>query len=105
MTFLVEGDVSDGTTLSLAVGTKGTSYDTIVPNGAVREDANGSFILKVVSKDSPLGNRYYAERVDVEVLASDATRSAISASLSWGDYLITGASVPISDGMQVRMAE
>ena len=105
VTFLVEGDVSDGTTLSLAVGTKGTSYDTIVPNSAVREDANGSFILKVVSKDSPLGNRYYAERVDVEVLASDATRSAISASLSWGDYLITGASVPISDGMQVRMAE
>ena len=76
-----------------------------MPNSAIREDANGKFVLKVVSKDSPLGNRYYAERLDVEVLASDATKSAINASLSWGDYLITGASVPISDGMQVRMAE
>ncbi|MBQ9134002.1 MAG: HlyD family efflux transporter periplasmic adaptor subunit [Clostridia bacterium] len=105
VTFAVEGDVSDGTTLSLSVGGKGSSYDTIVPNSAIREDANGKFVLKVVSKDSPLGNRYYAERLDVEVLASDATKSAIDASLSWGDYLITGASVPISDGMQVRMAE
>lgn len=105
VTFTVEGDISDGTTLSLSVGSKGSSYDTIVPNSAIREDANGKFVLKVVSKDSPLGNRYYAERLDVEVLASDATKSAIDASLSWGDYLITGASVPISDGMQVRMAE
>ncbi len=105
VTFAVEGDVSDGSSLSLSVGSKGSSYDTIVPNSAIREDTNGKFVLKVVSKDSPLGNRYYAERLDVEVLASDATKSAIDASLSYGDYLITSASVPISDGMQVRMAE
>ena len=105
VTFTVEGDVSEGTSLSLAIGADGQSYDTLVPNSAVREDANGKFILKVVSKSSPLGNRYYAERVDVEVLASDATRSAINATLGWGDYVITGASVPISEGMQVRMAE
>jgi len=105
VTFTVEGDVSDGTTLSLVIGSQGASYDTIVPNSAIREDANGKFILKVVSKSSPLGNRYYAERLSVEVLASDATKSAINASLSWGDYVITGASVPIEAGMQVRMAE
>ena len=105
VTFLVEGDVTEGTTLSLAIGTGGASYDTILPNSAIREDANGQFVLRVVAKSSPLGNRYYAERVDVEVLASDATRSAVNASFSWGDYIITGASVPISQGMQVRMAE
>ncbi len=105
VTFTVEGDVSDGTTLTLAIGSSGQSYDSVVPNSAIREDANGKFILKVVSKSSPLGNRYYAERVDVEVLASDATKSAIDATLGWGDYVITGASVPISEGMQIRMAE
>lgn len=105
VTFLVEGDVSEGTSLSLAIGTAGASYDTVLPNSAIREDANGQFILRVVAKSSPLGNRYFAERLDVEVLASDATRSAVDASLSWGDYVITGASVPISAGMQVRMAE
>nr|MBQ5811567.1 HlyD family efflux transporter periplasmic adaptor subunit [Clostridia bacterium] len=105
VTFAVEGDVSAGTSLSLVIGTEGQSYDTIVPNSAIREDSNGKFVLKVVSKSSPLGNRYFAERLDVEVLASDATKSAINASLSWGDYVIVGASVPISAGMQVRMAE
>ena len=101
----MEGDISNGTNLSISLGGQSTSYETIVPNSAIREDANGKFVLRVVSKSSPLGNRYYAERVDVNVLASDATQSAIDASFSWGDYIITKASVPISDGMQVRVSE
>ena len=52
VTFTVEGDVSEGTSLSLVIGSQGSSYDTIVPNSAIREDANGKFILKVVSKSS-----------------------------------------------------
>lgn len=105
VTFTVEGDIADGTSLTVTVGGQGSSYDCIVPNSAIREDSDGKFILVVTSKSSPLGNRYYASRQNVTVLASDATRSAIDATLSWGDYVITGASVPISDGMQVRMSE
>lgn len=105
VTFAVDGDIADGTSLTVVVGSQGSSYECIVPNSAIREDSEGKFILTVVSKASPLGNRYYAARQNITVLASDATRSAIDASLSWGDYVITGASVPISDGMQVRMSD
>lgn len=105
VTFTVEGDISDGTNLTVTVGSRGSSYDTIVPNSAIREDSKGKFVLLVVSKPSPLGNRFFAERKNVEVLASDATKSAIDATLSWGDYIITNSSVPISDGMQIRMSE
>lgn len=91
--------------MTITVGSRGSSYDTVVPNSAIREDSEGKFVLLVVSKSSPLGNRFFAERKNVEVLASDATKSAIDASLSWGDYIITNSSVPISDGMQVRMSE
>ena len=105
VTFTVEGDISDGTNLTITVGSRGSSYDTVVPNSAIREDSEGKFVLLVVSKSSPLDNRFFAERKNVEVLASDATKSAIDASLSWGDYIITNSSVPISDGMQVRMSE
>lgn len=105
VTFTVEGDISDGTNLTITVGSRGSSYDTIVPNSAIREDSEGKFVLLVVSKPSPLGNRFFAERKNVEVLASDATKSAIDATLSWGDYIITNSSVPISDGMQIRMSE
>lgn len=105
VTFTVEGDISDGTNLTITVGSRGSSYDTVVPNSAIREDSEGKFVLLVVSKSSPLDNRFFAERKNVKVLASDATKSAIDASLSWGDYIITNSSVPISDGMQVRMSE
>ena len=111
VTLTVEGDIADGTSLTVTIGSQGSSYDCIVPNSAIQEDSDGKFILVVTSKSSPLGNRYYAQRKNVTVLASEATRSAIDASLSWGDYVITGATdadgkkIPISDGMQVRMAE
>lgn len=111
VTLTVDGDVTDGTSLTVTLGSQGSSYDCIVPNSAIQEDSDGKFILVVTSKSSPLGNRYYAQRKNVTVLASEATRSAIDASLSWGEYVITGATdangkkIPISDGMQIRMAE
>ena len=76
----------------------------MVPNSAVREDANGKFVLIVTAKSTPLGNRYTAKRVDVEVLASDDTKSAITSSVQ-GEYVITTASTPISAGMQVRLSD
>lgn len=81
LTFNVEGDVQAGQALSVSVGQRSSEYELVVPNSAIREDNNGKFILIVESKSSPLGNRYIATRVDVEVLASDDTHTAISAGL------------------------
>ena len=75
-----------------------------MPNSAVRSDSNGSFVLAVVVKSSPLGNRYTATRVDVKVLASDDTMSAVSG-LSQGDFVITTSTKPIEAGTLVRLAE
>ena len=82
LTFDITGDeVTPGQSLNVSVGQKSANYDLIVPNSAIREDSNGKFILIVESKSSPLGNRYVATRVDVEVLASDDTQSAVSGAL------------------------
>lgn len=103
--FAVKGDVTPGQNLQLAMGSKGQNYDVIVPNSAVREDNNGKFVLSVVAKSSPLGNRYVAERVDVEVLASDDTSSAVSGAISGSEFIITTSTKPIEAGMQVRLVE
>ena len=66
--------------------------------------SNGSFVLKVEAKNSPLGNRYLARRVPVEVLASDDSNSAVTADLSYGDYVITTSSAPIKNGDLVRLS-
>lgn len=104
LVFRVTGDVDAGTNLTLSIGQKSASYDTIVPKSALREDSNGSFVLVIVSKSTPLGNRYTATRADVQVLASDDTSAAVSG-LSANDYVITTSSKPLDAGTLVRMVE
>ena len=105
LTFDLEGDVTSGAEMTISVGQKSASYDTIVPNSAIKNDTNGSFVLAVQVKSSPLGNRYTAKRVSVEVLANDDNNSAIVADLSNGDYVITTSSAPVANGDMVRIAD
>lgn len=103
--FQVGGSVEVGQSLELSVGQQNASYDTVVPNSAIREDNNGKFILIVNAKNSPLGNRYIAQRVKVDVLAQDDTKAAITGELQGGDFIITTSTKPLTDGMQVRLVE
>ena len=107
LNFEVTGDVTAGNSLTISVGEKNANYDLVVPNSAIRSDTNGSFVLVVTAKNSPLGNRYFASRVNVEVVASDDQYSAISGAVEAYDSVITTASrnAPISSGDQVRLAD
>lgn len=104
VTLQVSGDVTPGTSVNFTLGNKNATFDCVVPNSAVREDAEGKFVLVVSAKSTPLGNRYTAKRVSVEVVASDETNSALSGAVS-GQYVITASASPISDGMQVRLSD
>ena len=105
LTFDLDGDVESGSELTLSVGSKSAEYDLIVPNSAIKTDSNGSFVLVIEAKNSPLGSRYIAKRVGVEVLASDDNNSAVVAELASGDFVITTSSAPIKNGDQVRLAD
>lgn len=102
--FNVEGSVQNGESLTLSVGERSAEYDFVVPNSAIREDKNGKFILIIEEKSTPFGNRYKAKRVDAEVMASDETKSAISADLQGYEYVITTSNQPVESGDQVRLA-
>lgn len=102
LTFNVTGSVTAGQSFNVSVGQKSANYDLTVPNSAIREDSNGKFILIVETKASPLGERHVATRVDVEVLASDDTQSAISAGLNGYEYVITTSNKPVEAGKLVR---
>lgn len=105
LTFSVEGEVQDGQSLSLSVGQKSSNYDMLVPNSAIKEDNTGKFILIIEVKNSPLGNRYKARRVDVEVLASDDTQTAIIGDVNSYEYVITTSTKPIAAGDLVRISD
>lgn len=101
----LSGDVSAGSSYTVSIGEKSANYDLVVPTSSIREDSNGKFILVIESKNTPLGNRYYARRTNVEVIASDDTYSAISAPLEGYEYVITTTTKPVEENQQVRLAD
>lgn len=104
LVFRITGEIDAGTNISLSIGQRSANFDTIVPKSALREDTNGHFVLAITSRSTPLGNRYTATRVDVQVLAEDDTSAAVSG-LAANDYVITTSSKPLAAGTQVRMVE
>jgi len=106
LVFSISGEnVVAGQSLNVSVGQKSAQYDLVVPNSAIREDNNGKFILIIEAKSSPIGTRYTANRVDVQVVASDDTKSAITGALYGYEYVITTSTKPIQPGQQVRLTE
>ena len=107
LTFDLAGDVNAGDQISFSIGERNASYDLVVPNSALRSDTSGSFVLIITAKNSPLGNRYFATRVDVEVIASDDYNTAVKGELSNMDSVITTSSgnAPVKNGDQVRLAD
>lgn len=106
-TFDLSGDVVSGQTLTLIAGEKSTSYSSVVPKSAIREDSNGKFIYITKTKSTPLGNRYVATRLPVEIVASDDVNAAItSPEISYiYEFAITSSTKPIADGDYVRLAD
>ncbi len=105
LTFDVSGSVTAGTELSVSVGQRSANYDTVVPKSAIHNDNNGYFVLKIESKSSPLGNRYIARRVSVEILAQDDSSAAVLGDLNWGDYVVVTSGAPIKNGDLVRLSD
>lgn len=104
LVFDVTGDVTPGQSLQLVLGGKGQPYDCIIPNNAIKEDSNGKFVLTVVAKSSPLGNRYIAKRADITVLASDGVNTAVTG-VAQSDFIISTSTKPINAGDQVRLVD
>jgi multidrug resistance efflux pump len=103
LTFSITGDVEGGDQLNLTLNQRSENYNIIVPNSAIRSDTNGDFVLILVERSSPLGNRYAAQRADVNILATDDTHTAVSGALTNWDSVITHSSRPINSGDQVRL--
>ena len=106
LTFEITGsDVTPGEMLALSIPCSSQSYDCVIPSSAIQEDNDGKFVLIVQTKNTPLGNRYYAARADVTVLASDEVNSAVQGDINFSDFVITTSEKPIKPGNQVRMED
>lgn len=106
VTFDIKADhINQGDSVTVSVPGESKEYDLIVPKSSVYEDNNGSFVLTMESKRTPLGERYIAVRHDVTVLAKNDTRAAISSDLYGYEYVIVTASEALTPGEQVKLKE
>ncbi len=104
--FEIDSDaVTAGDNVQLQIAESSKTYDLVVPNSAVRSDANGTFVLILQTRQSPLGNRYIVMRESVKVLSKDDTNSAISGSIGPYTYVVTTSTRAVSSGDQVRLSE
>lgn len=107
VTFEVQGEnVIVGQYFSIVINKKSEQYEMLVSNNAIRKDSNGTYyVLKLIQESSSLGNRYYVEKVEVELLAESDMQKAISGALYGDEYLIIDSNAPVTDGQQVRLVE
>lgn len=97
--------VSAGDNVQLQLAESSKTYDLVVPNSAIRNDANGYFVLVLQTRQSPIGNRYIVRRENVKILARDDTNCAISGAIGAYTFVVTNSTKMISAGDQVRLAE
>lgn len=96
--------VAAGDNVQLQIAETSKSYDLVVPNSAIRNDSNGTFVFVLNTKQSPLGNRYIISRENVKVLAKDDVNSAISGAVGLYTYVVTTSDRMLTTGEQVRLS-
>jgi len=99
----LQGEVTVGEQLNLAIQISRANYDAIVPRSAISQDATGPHVYVLQSRPSPLGTRYFAVRTDVTILAEDEQQTAVSG-IDRFSTIITRSSGTLSDRAAVRLA-
>ena len=83
----------------------GSSYEMLIPLGAVREDAQGTYCLIAESRETVLGTEYRAARVNITVEDKDSTQAAVTGNLGKDDLIISGSTKDITEGDKVRLRD
>lgn len=104
--FTVEGEnLTIGQNIAVSVGEMQEYYDLIVPLNALHEDNEGQFVFVLVEESTLFGSRYYVERYNVEVMASDDTHAAVMGDFYVEDYVVTQSMEPLEDYGKVRLVD
>ncbi|NLW88761.1 MAG: hypothetical protein GXY43_03445 [Clostridiaceae bacterium] len=101
---IVEGEyLWEGNSIEVRFDDYSQAFECLVPNSSIMEDGTGKFVYVLDEKKGPLGEKYTALKVNVEVLATDGKMSALDPSVIQYRRIITRSEKPIANGVQVRL--
>jgi len=81
-----------------------TTEDVVlVPNKAIHEEGDSSYVLGLEVKDGPLGNSFFVRKIKVTLASRTDTQSVITEGLFEQQQIILESSEPLQEGDQVRL--
>jgi len=83
--------------------TQTTEDVMLVPNIAIHEEGDNSYVLGLEMKDGPLGNSFFVRKIRVMVTSRMETQSVIAEGLFDQQQIILESSEPLQEGDQVRI--
>ena len=99
---------TSGTQVNFSIESRSKNYECMIPLSAVHEESGETFVYAMKTQSSPLGDRYIAVKVVVQILGKDASNAAIDPSAlgSYGSAVITESNdKSFKSGDQVRLVE
>lgn len=100
-----KGNFIPGSSMEASITNNSENYSTCVPVSAVRNNGTGDYCLVAQPRNTVLGEELIAVPVNVTVIDKDATKVAISGSLTSEDNIIISSNKEISEGDRVRIKE
>lgn len=83
----------------------GTYYDQVLPSSAVFADENGNYVFQLIERETPLGKRFYIERINAHIIFVDPENNMIALETSLNDesYVVIADSEELADKQIVRI--
>lgn len=98
-------NLKTGKSVMLSLGLTSKNYDLIIPKAALKKDSKGEFVWVLNTNESPLGNKYTVQRVEVKSIDSDDKSVAVRGNLTYGASVVVTTSKEVQDGKRVRLSE
>lgn len=95
--------ISGGESGEIYVSKKTKFYDILVPNSAVVDEGENSYVYVLKEKKGPLGNEFYIQKAAVSTDDSDNLKTAILNGLSRNERVIVNSDKQIADGSRVMI--
>ncbi|MGG1553828.1 efflux RND transporter periplasmic adaptor subunit [Paenibacillus ferrarius] len=98
---LHDGRLKGGESGSFSIVKKTPTFRSVLPNDAIREDDNGTFVLIVKEKKGPLGTEYELQRASVQTGDSDDEKTSIENGITPLDQVVVSSSKSVTEGDRV----
>ncbi len=100
---LQDPSLVSGERAEVIVTKKGKADTLLISSAAIRKDHTGTYVYMIEERKGPLGNAFYATRINVTVASSNEHVTALSEGLFNQMSVIVESSEPLLEGSRVRV--